>query len=82
VFEALLACFLLAQTNITGFGGKVGFILTAGILAAIATNVPYANWYGFPKPFTLGQMLMMIVGFFLVGIVAALLLGKRTAQPA
>src|SRR6202011_434925 len=24
VIEALLACFLLAQTNITGFGGKVG----------------------------------------------------------
>ncbi len=76
VIEALLACFLLAQTNITGFGGKVGFILTAGILAAIATNVPYANWYGFPKPFTLGQMVMMIVGFFLVGIVAALVLKK------
>ena len=82
VIEALLACFLLAQTNITGFGGKVGFILTAGILAAIATNVPYANWYGFPKPFTLAQMVMMIVGFLLVGIVAALVMRKRSAPAA
>jgi hypothetical protein len=79
--EALLAVFLLAQTRISGFGGKVGFVLTAGILAAITTNVPYANWYGFPKDFTVGQMIIQIVGFLLVGIVAALML-KRTSQSA
>jgi hypothetical protein len=78
--EALLAVFLLAQTRISGFGGKVGFVLTAGILAAITTNVPYANWYGFPKDFTMGQMITQILGFLLVGIVAAIALGKRTAQ--
>ena len=82
VLESLLAVFLLAQTGIRGFGGKVGFILTAGILAAIATNVPYANWYGFPKPFTLAQMVMMIVGFLLVGIVAALVLKKPATTSA
>ena len=80
--EALLAVFLLAQTRITGFGGKVGFVLTAGILAAVTTNVPYANWYGFPKDFTIGQMTTQMIGFLLVGIVAALMLGKRTAQTA
>ena len=82
MIESLLAVFLLAQTPITSFGGKVGFILTAGILAAIATNVPYANWYGFPKTFTLAQMIMMAVSFLLVGIVAALILPKRTSQTA
>jgi len=82
MIESLLAVFLLAQTRITSFGGKVGFILTAGILAAIATNVPYANWYGFPKTFTLAQMIMMVVSFLLVGIVAALILPKRTSQIA
>jgi hypothetical protein len=79
MIESLLAVFLLAQTRITSFRGKVGFILTAGILAAIATNVPYANWYGFPKTFTLAQMIMMVVSFLCVGIVAALVLGKRSA---
>jgi hypothetical protein len=79
--EAFLAVFLLAQTGIRGFGGKVGFVLTAGILAAIATNVPYANWYGFPKDFTLGVMIIMVVGFLLVGIVAALMLPKQSSQP-
>ena len=82
VAEALLAVFLLAQTSITGFGGKVGFVLTAGILAAITTNVPYANWYGFPKDFTLGVMITQILGFLLIGIVAALVLGRRTAPAA
>ena len=78
--EAFLAIFLLAQTRIAGFGGKVGFVLTAGILAAITTNVPYANWYGFPKDFTLGQIITQVVGFLLVGIVAALVLPKRDSQ--
>src|SRR6266550_5260308 len=82
VIESLLAVFLLAQTGIRGFGGKVGFIFTAGILAAIVTNVPYANWYGFPKDFTLAQMVMTVVGYLLIGIVAALILGRQNAQPA
>ena len=76
---ALLAAFLLAQTTITGFGGKVGFVLVVGILAAIATNVPYANWYGFPKDYTLGQMIIQVVGFLLVGMVVAMMVGRKTA---
>lgn len=80
--EAFLAAFLLAQTSIAGFGGKVGFVFTAGILAAITTNIPYANWYGFPKDFTLGQIIIQVAGFLLVGIVAALVVGRRTAAPA
>src|ERR1700719_1105744 len=82
VLESILAVFLLAQTRISGFGGKVGFILVAGILASITTNVPYMNWYGFPKIYALGYMTTQIVGFLLVGIVAALVLGKRSAQPS
>ena len=81
VFLGWLAVFLLAQTRINGFAGKVGFVFTAGVLAAIATNVPYANWYGFPKDYTLAQMIMTIVGFLLVGIVAALMLPKRSSEP-
>jgi hypothetical protein len=75
---AFLAVFLLAQTRITGFGGKVGFVFTAGILAAITTNIPYANWYGFPKDFTFAQITIQALGFLLVGIVAAMMM-KRTA---
>jgi hypothetical protein len=77
LLEAILVVFLLAQTRIVSFAGRVGFVLVAGILAAITTNVSYWNWYGFPSAYIASYMLIEIVGFFLVGIVAALLLPRR-----
>ena len=79
--EAVLAVFLLAQTGITSFLGRVGFVLVVGILAAITTNVSYANWYGFPCVYTASYMFIEIVGFLCVGIVAALMLRKRASTP-
>src|SRR5882724_5219744 len=76
LLEAILAVFLLAQTRIASFAGRVGFVLVAGILAAIATNVSYWNWYGFPSVYTASYMLIQIVGFLCAGIVAALVLWK------
>lgn len=79
LIESLLVVGLLAQTRLTTFGGRVTFVTVAGILAAIATNVSYWNWYGFPKRYTAAYMFTEIVGFFLVGLVAALILRKRTS---
>src|SRR5216110_1814712 len=78
LFEAILVVFLLAQTRITTFAGRVGFVLVAGILAAITTNVSYWNWYGFPSAYTASYMLIEIVGFILVGVAAGLVLRKRS----
>lgn len=78
VLLGLLAIFLLARSQMMTFGGKVGFVFVVGIIASIATNVPYANWYGFPKDYTLGQIIIQVIGFLLVGIVGALVLGRRT----
>jgi hypothetical protein len=75
--EAILVVLLLAQTRIETFAGRVGFVLAAGILAAIATNISYWNWYGFPTTYTASYMLIQIVGFFIVGIVAALVLRRH-----
>ena len=82
LLEAILVVFLLAQTRIASFAGRVGFVLVAGILAAIATNVSYWNWYGFPCAYTVSYMLIQIVGFLCVGIVAALMLRKTTLPTA
>jgi hypothetical protein len=62
------------------FSGRVGFVVVAGILAAITTNISYWNWYGFPSVYTTSYMLIQFVGFFLVGIVAALILPKRASH--
>ena len=80
--EAILLVFLLAQSGIGSFVGRVGFIFIAGLVAAIATNIPYWNWYGFPTDYTGGYMLIQVVGFLFVGIVAALLLRKSVSTAA
>ena len=77
--EALLAVWLLAQTRIITFGGRVGFVTAAGIIAAIATNVSYWNWWGFPGNYTAAYIFIQVVGFFLVGVVAAFMFRRVTA---
>jgi hypothetical protein len=82
LLEAILVVFLLAQTRIESFAGRVGFVLVAGILATIATNVSYWNWYGFPIVYIGSYMLIQIVGFLCIGIVAALVLRKASLRAA
>lgn len=82
LLESILVVLLLAQARIDSFVGRVGFVFVAGILAGVATNMPYWNWYGFPKHYVVGYMTIQIVGFIGVGIVAALVLGKGSRQPA
>jgi hypothetical protein len=79
LLQALLLVALLAQTRIVTFGGRVGFVTVAGILAAITTNVSYWNWWGFPTVYIASYMFIEIVGFFLVGLVAAFFFRKSPA---
>jgi hypothetical protein len=62
---------LLAQTRLASFASKLGFVVAAGLLAALATNISYWNWYGFPLTYTAAYMTTEIVGFICVGLVAA-----------
>ena len=77
--EAFLAVWLLSQTRIVTFGGRVGFVTAVGIVAAIATNVSYWNWWGFPTVYTASYIFIQVVGFFLVGLVAAIMFRRVTA---
>jgi hypothetical protein len=77
LLESLLVVFLLAQTRLSSFGGRVGFVTVAGILAAIATNVSYWNWYGFPCAYTASYMFIQIVGFICAGLIAGFVLRKK-----
>jgi hypothetical protein len=81
LLEAILVVFLLTQTRIESFSGRVGFVLGAGILAAITTNIPYWNWYGFPTQYTAAYMFIEIIGFLCVGLVVASLLKSRSPAP-
>ena len=77
LLEAILVVFLLSSTRLLTAGSRILFVSIAGVLAAIATNVSYWNWYGFPKRYIAAYMFIQIVGFFLVGVVSAFMLRNR-----
>ncbi len=77
VVETLLAVLLLAQTRLESYAGKVGFIVLVGIIAALATNIPYWNWYGYPGNYTAAYMTTQIVGYLSAGLVAAAVMKNR-----
>lgn len=81
LIESLLVVFLLAQTQLSSFGARVGFVVIAGVVAALVTNVSYWNWYGFPASYTAAYMAIQIVGFLCVGLVAGAMI-KPTTAPA
>ena len=78
LLEAFLALFLLSLTRLTTFGARLGFVVLAGVLAAIATNISYWNWYGFPTVYTAAYMFIQVVGFFCVGLVAGFVMKPKT----
>jgi len=80
--EALLIVYLLAQTGLATFGSRVLFVSVAGLLAAVATNLSYWNWYGFNTTYTAANILMEVIGFLCAGMVIALVLGRNHPKTA
>jgi len=80
LLESLLVVFLLVQTRLASFASRLGFVIGAGVLARIATNVSYWNWYGFPATYTAAYMTTTIVGFLCIGLVATAIVKERAAE--
>ena len=51
-----------------------GLTPSLGLLAAITTNISYWNWYGFPGSYTAAYLTIEVVGYLVVGILAALIM--------
>ena len=77
--ECVIAIWLLAQTALTGYAARVGFVSMVGLAAVIATNVPYWNWYAFPVHYSLGYGLIALVGFVVAGLAGAAVLKPKAA---
>ena len=72
----ILAGLMLSQAGaFAGFGRRVLFFTTLGMLPALRTDLSYWNWYGFPWVYTASQFLVNIVGFCVAGVVMAKLIG-------
>jgi len=83
IVQALLAAYLLslAATKLTRYPQRVGFVFVLGILSAIATNIEYWNWYGFPASFILAEGVEEIIGWALASAAMAAVL-DRAPRPA
>jgi hypothetical protein len=79
--EGLLLALLLAQTALSTLMSRMGFVTLAALMAAIATNIPYWNWYGFPSSYTIAYMSIQFVGYLVAGLVVAAIL-KKPASPS
>jgi hypothetical protein len=78
--EAFLLAIVLANLGVTTFASRVGFAVLMGLAAAIAANVPYWNWYGFPTNYTVAYMTIQVVGYLLAGLVAAAVFGRAQVK--
>lgn len=70
ILAALLAAWLLAQAvgSFTGYGARVVFVVVLGLFGAIATNLSYWNWYGFPTDYTLANVVNEVLGWVIAGL--------------
>jgi hypothetical protein len=78
--QALIAAFLLSLTVLVSYVSRVGFVLGIGVSAAIATNVSYWIWYGFPLNYTCAQIIMELVSALVAGLAIAAILKPRAAM--
>lgn len=78
----LLALALLSMTRLSTYGAKIGFVAMVGVIAAMATNVSYFVWYGFPGNYTLAYMFVEFMGFVAAGLAGAAVMKQASANAA
>lgn len=67
---ALLASFLLSRAPLPNYFSRVGFVVVAGGITALMTNVEFWNWYGFSAKYTVANVVSDVIGFLIVGLIA------------
>ncbi len=77
IVEALLAVWLISLAHGLSFTGRICFGATVGLVGTMMTNISYWNWYGFPTSYTISNLFIQVVGFAVVGLVAALMLPRH-----
>ena len=76
--QALIAAWI-ASTVIGGFAMRWAAVVGMFVSSAIAVNVSYWNWYGFPADFTFAAIIMELVSGIFAGAAIAWWVGDRTA---
>jgi len=72
IVQALIAAFLLSLApGLTGYPSRAGFVIVLGLLAGAGLSIEYWNWYGFPANYTAATIADKVIGFVIIGLVAA-----------
>ena len=76
IVECLLMAIVLGAV-VTGFVRRLALAALIGVIAGIATNFSYWNWYGFSLDYTLANAFTELMKFVVAGLVIAWVLGFR-----
>jgi hypothetical protein len=80
--EALLAAWLLSLSVVSSLLARVAFVTVVGVIAAIATNISYWNWYSLSGTYTAAYVFTQAAGFLCAGLVIAAMMRRKTSVRA
>jgi len=81
IVVALFAASLLSlATGLNSYPKRAGFVTLLGVTVGIMTNLEYLNWYGFPLNYTLANILEVVIGFLIVGLIAGALVKSSESR--
>lgn len=69
LLSVALVFYLMRQTGTGKYTNKVIFVGLLGLFAGIVVPLSESVWFGFPASYTFGIVLVLIVGWTLVGLV-------------
>jgi len=78
VLSVLIAVQVVSSIH-AGYWKRVLAVTHVGLLAGAVVSSIYWNWYEFPTSFFIAQILDMVIGFFLAGLVICSVLPKADA---
>jgi hypothetical protein len=76
---ALFASFLLAQTSGLSYAARVVFLTVVGLIIFGGSSVDEWNWWGFSNAYTAMQFGVLVVGWFLAGLVMSIFVRGKSA---
>lgn len=77
---SVLIAVLIASMIHARYWIRVAVITLLGLLACSAVSSIYWNWYEFPTSFFVAQILDMVIGFFLTGLVICRLIPQPSVS--
>ena len=78
LFVALLATILLLQTTKLSYGARVAFVVGLGAIIFAGGHLDEWNWWSFSNAYIAMQLSVLLIGWFLAGLVIAIFVRGKT----